>query len=154
MKTTFWKNAGRRVDQKLTCASPVLTRQLASPRPVASSTSSCSRNSWVKSTPTDTGSGSTTGVGKLPSTMTSRLLQAAKARRQSSAKALLALRPKVVESNKRSTIPMSQFSHECSKSNARILQFRWAYELYGEPDRMDAHATLSRSCLSIELIYC
>ena len=53
-----------------------------------------------------------------------------------------ALRPKVIESNKRTTISMRQFSHECSKTNARVLQLGRPNKLYGEAHCMDAHTPL------------
>ena len=47
---------------------------------------------------------------------------------------------------------MCEFSHECSKTNARVLQLGRPNKLYGEPDRMDAHPTLTCARLSIQSV--
>ena len=127
----------------------MLTRQLASPRPVRHR-QLVLRNSLVKDAYQKQAQDQQL-AWKLPRPRP-LALHAASARRQVSASARLALRPKVVESNKRSTISMRQFSHECSKSDARVLQLRWAYKLYGEAHRVDAHPALSRLRFRIELI--
>ena len=45
---------------------------------------------------------------------------------------------------------MRQFSHECSKTNARVLQLGRSNKLYGEAHCMDAHASLPCTCLGVQ----
>jgi hypothetical protein len=47
---------------------------------------------------------------------------------------------------------MRKFSHECSKTNASVLQFGRPDELYGEAYRMDAHAPLAGPGFCIQSI--
>ena len=47
---------------------------------------------------------------------------------------------------------MRQFSHECSKTNARVLQLGRPNKLYGEAHRVDAHTSLPSACLGVQPI--
>jgi hypothetical protein len=49
---------------------------------------------------------------------------------------------------------MREFSHECSKTNARVLQFGRPDKLYGEAYRMDAHAPLAGPGFCVQSIDC